>query len=83
MLKKLGILSLIVVAFILLFNSILMPWYVKHSNLVKVPNVTGLNFLDAKKVLEQSGLDVKQGDIRYDESKPIGFVYFFQVGYNC
>ncbi|MCX6157818.1 MAG: PASTA domain-containing protein [Ignavibacteriota bacterium] len=74
MLKKLGILSLIVVAFILLFNSILMPWYVKHSNLVKVPNVTGLNFLDAKKVLEQSGLDVKQGDIRYDESKPIGFV---------
>lgn len=74
MLKKLGILSLIVVAFVLLFNSILMPWYVKHSNLVKVPNVTGLNFLDAKKVLEQSGLDVKQGDIRYDESKPIGLV---------
>lgn len=74
MLKKFGILSLIVVAFVLLFNSILMPWYVKHSNLVKVPNVTGMNFLDAKKVLEQSGLDVKQGDIRYDESKPIGFV---------
>ncbi|MFZ4591560.1 MAG: PASTA domain-containing protein [Ignavibacteria bacterium] len=74
MLKKLGILSLIVVAFVLLFNSILMPWYVKHSNLVKVPSVTGMNFLDAKKVLEQSGLDVKQGDIRYDESKPIGFV---------
>ncbi len=74
MFKKLGILSLIVVAILLLFNSILMPWYVKHSNLVKVPNVTGLNFLDAKKLLEQSGLDVKQGDIRYDESKPIGFV---------
>jgi len=74
MLKKLGILSLIVLAFLLLFNNILMPWYVKHSNLVKVPNVTGMNFLDAKKVLEQSGLDVKQGDIRYDESKPIGFV---------
>ena len=74
MLKKFGILSLIIVAFLLLFNSILMPWYVKHSNLVKVPNVTGMNFLDAKKVLEQSGLDVKQGDIRYDESKPIGLV---------
>lgn len=74
MLKKLGILSLFAVAAVLLFNSILMPWYVKHSNLVKVPNVTGMNFLDAKKVLEQSGLDVKQGDIRYDESKPIGLV---------
>jgi len=74
MFRKLVILSLVVVVFVLLFNSILMPWYVKHSNLVKVPNVTGMNFLDAKKVLEQSGLDVKQGDIRYDESKPIGFV---------
>jgi beta-lactam-binding protein with PASTA domain len=74
MLKKFGILLIIMIALMLLFNNILMPWYVKHSNLVKVPNVTGLNFLDAKKVLEQSGLDVKQGDVRYDESKPIGFV---------
>jgi beta-lactam-binding protein with PASTA domain len=74
MFKKLGILTLIVLAFLMLFNSVLMPWYVKHSNLVKVPNVTGMNYLDAKKVLEQGGLDVKQGDIRYDESKPIGFV---------
>jgi len=74
MLKKFGILLVIMLALMLLFNNILMPWYVKHSNLVKVPNVTGLNFLDAKKVLEQAGLDVKQGDVRYDESKPIGFV---------
>lgn len=74
MLKKFGILALIVVAIVLIFNSLLMPWYVKHSELVKVPNVTGLNFLDAKKVLEESGLDVKQGDVRYDENKPIGLV---------
>lgn len=74
MLKKFGILALIVVAVVLIFNSLVMPWYVKHSELVKVPNVTGLNFLDAKKVLEDSGLDVKQGDVRYDENKPIGLV---------
>lgn len=74
MFKKFGILILVVVVLVLFFNSILMPWYVKHSNLVKVPNVTGMNFLDAKRVLDQSGLDVKQGDIRYDEEKPIGLV---------
>ena len=51
-----------------------MPWYVKHAELVTVPEVTGLNFLDAKRVLEDSGLEVKQGDVRYDESKPVGLV---------
>lgn len=74
MFKKLGILILILVGLGLFFNSLLMPWYVKHAELTKVPNVTGLNFLEAKKVLEESGLDVKQGDIRYDENKPIGLV---------
>lgn len=74
MFKKLGILVLLIIGLVLFFNSLLMPWYVKHAELVKVPNVTGLNFLEAKKVLEDSGLDVKQGDIRYDENKPIGLV---------
>lgn len=74
MFKKIGILALIIIALILIFNSILMPLYVKHAELVKVPNVTGMNFLDAKKVLDDAGLDVKQGDLRYDETKPIGLV---------
>lgn len=74
MLKKLGILFAIVIAMVLFFNTLLMPWYVKHAELTKVPNVTGMNFLDAKRVLEDSGLDVKQGDVRYDENKPIGLV---------
>jgi beta-lactam-binding protein with PASTA domain len=51
-----------------------MPWYVKHAVLVKVPNVVGMKYMDAKKVLEDGGLDVKQGDLKYDESKPIGLV---------
>lgn len=74
MLKKFIILAIIVIGIILLFNNILMPLYVKQASLVQVPTVTGLTFLDAKKVLEESGLDVKQGDIKYDESKPIGIV---------
>jgi serine/threonine-protein kinase len=51
-----------------------MPWYVKHNTLVTVPSVVGLSFEDAKKKLDDSGLEGLQGDIRYDPSKPIGTV---------
>ena len=74
MVKKLSILFLIILALLLIFNTILMPWYVKQASLVQVPSVSGLSFLDARKVLEDAGLDVKQGDIKYDETKPIGIV---------
>lgn len=59
---------------ILLMNFIVMPWYVKHNTLVKVPSVVGTSFEDAKKKLDDAGLEGTQGDIRYDPSKPIGTV---------
>ncbi|MCC6864913.1 MAG: PASTA domain-containing protein [Ignavibacteria bacterium] len=58
----------------LLMNFIVMPWYVRHDTLVKVPSVVGLNFEEAKIKLDNSGLEGLQGDIRYDPSKPIGVV---------
>jgi serine/threonine-protein kinase len=70
--KRILILFAGVIAMILLFNSVIMPWYVKHTDTAKVPSVVGLNFLEAKKKIEEVGLEVKQGDIRYDENKPIG-----------
>lgn len=70
--KKLSIIFGIVVLLIILFNNVLMPWYVRHSVLVKVPNIVGLKFDEAKKVLESAGLEMKQGNIRYDETKPFG-----------
>ncbi|MCB0722076.1 MAG: PASTA domain-containing protein [Ignavibacteriae bacterium] len=51
-----------------------MPLYVKQSNTVEVPNVVGMNFRDAKTLIEEAGLEVKQGENRYDESKPIGMI---------
>ncbi|CAN5633897.1 hypothetical protein BH10BAC5_BH10BAC5_00910 [soil metagenome] len=69
--KLLIILGGIIVVFFL-FNSVLMPWYVKQSDTATVPNVLGLNYIDAKKKLESVGLELKQGDVRYDENKPIG-----------
>jgi len=70
--KRLVILFFGVIAMVLLFNSVIMPWYVKHTDTAKVPGVIGMNFLDAKKKIEAAGLEVKQGDVRYDENKPIG-----------
>jgi serine/threonine-protein kinase len=72
--KKILIITVSLIVLLLLFNSVIMPWYVKHTNLVKVPNVVGMNFIDAKRVIDETGLEVKQGDLRYDETKPIGQV---------
>lgn len=74
MLKKVIISIVAVAALLFLFNSVLMPWYVKHTNTVQVPDIVGLNFLEAKAKIEEVGLEVKQGDVKYDESKPIGLV---------
>ncbi len=63
-----------VILMIILFNWVIMPLYVKHNTLVKVPSVVGQDFSDAKKNLDQAGLEGLQGDIRYDPSKPIGTV---------
>ena len=49
-----------------------MPIYVNHYETTKVPKLTGLNFIDAKKIVEETGLDIKQADIKFDEKIPIG-----------
>lgn len=68
----LAVIILFVVVF--LFNSVLMPLYVGHNKLVKVPSVIGLSFDNAKKVLDEADLEGVQGDIKYDASKPIGTI---------
>jgi len=72
--KKAIIIFIVFIGFIILFNSVIMPWYVSHDTLVKVPSVIGMQFEEAVKVLDDAGLEGLQGDIRYDESKPIGTI---------
>jgi len=74
MLKKLLIIIGALIIAIIIFNSVIMPLYVKHSRMTKVPNIVGMSYNDAKKILNEFGLDVKQGDVRYDESKSVGLV---------
>lgn len=72
--KKILILFVVIVVIGLVFNGVVMPWYVRHDTLVKVPPVSGLSFEEAKKKLDEAGLEGLQGDIRYDPNKPIGTV---------
>ncbi|MBS1550794.1 MAG: PASTA domain-containing protein [Bacteroidetes bacterium] len=72
--KKALIFIVSVAALFFLFNNVLMPLYVKHSDTVKVPKVTGMNYIEAKKLIEEAGLEIKQGDVKYDENIPIGMI---------
>jgi serine/threonine-protein kinase len=72
--KKTGLILLGILLVIILLNSIIMPWYVRHDTLVQVPSVVGLNYDEAVKILDDAGLEGVQGDIRYDATKPIGTV---------
>ncbi|HMS66192.1 MAG TPA: PASTA domain-containing protein [Ignavibacteria bacterium] len=39
-----------------------------------MPKVIGMNFIEAKKVIEEAGLEIKQGDVKYDENIQIGMI---------
>jgi serine/threonine-protein kinase len=72
--KKILIVLAGLFVFVLIMNFLVMPSYVRHNTLVKVPSVVGLTYEEAKKKLDDAGLEGLQGDIRYDPSKPIGTV---------
>lgn len=72
MLKKSLIFIGVLIFLMFLMNNVIMPWYVKHSDTVKVPKITGMNFVEAKKIVEDGGLEIKQGEVKYDENIPIG-----------
>lgn len=72
MLKKSLIFIAALAVLFFITNNVIMPLYVKHSDTVKVPKVIGMNFIEAKDVIENGGLEIIQGEMKYDESIPIG-----------
>ncbi|MGE5680756.1 MAG: PASTA domain-containing protein [Bacillota bacterium] len=60
---------------IVIFNIVIMPWYVSGSE-VSVPKVIGLNESDAKRILEEKDLEPVNGGERYDERFPRGTIIF-------
>lgn len=74
MLKKIVIFIAGLLVLFLIMNNIIMPLYVKHSDTVKVPKVAGMNYLEAKTIVEENGLEIIQGEVKYDENQPIGLI---------
>ncbi len=59
---------------IFLFDTWVMPWYTKHGQAVKVPDVTKMRYEDARDILESQGFKIVKMEERYDAQFPHGYV---------
>ncbi|MFH0990217.1 MAG: PASTA domain-containing protein [bacterium] len=73
-LKKPAIILIILIGLFFLFDSLLMPIYIQKDNVVRVPNTLGKNYVDAVRLLKDSGLTAKKADVRNDKQYPEGTV---------
>jgi beta-lactam-binding protein with PASTA domain len=64
------------ICIILIFvtDSFIMPLYVNNGGTLIVPNVVGLKEETAKKILDSLHFEPRRGEIRQDNTYPIGFV---------
>lgn len=65
----------IFIAFIIVMNWIVMPWYVSSTNL-QVPNVVGVKVDDAMGILKDADLEPVLSDTTYDEKFPKGTIIY-------
>lgn len=59
---------------LLLLDKAVMPWYVKLGAEAKVPDVVGMPYPEAEKLLEEKGFEAKRAEPRYTEKYPAGTV---------
>ncbi len=55
-------------------NDFLLPWYVNRGGILTVPAVVGMQFEQAKQMLDSLGLEGRKGDVRMDRDHPEGVV---------
>lgn len=65
--RYLFIVCIVTGMFFLLFDKIVMPLYVSHSQSRYLPNVVGLPFEEARNRLEVEGFSVLKGDMKYTD----------------
>lgn len=73
---KLYITAASMVVLVIVFDKLIMPLVVKGGEVVKVPNVIGKTFEEAKKILAEKNLIAMKGYERYDTKRPIGSVVY-------
>jgi len=76
--KRIGIWTLLAVVgmFLLVFlaDKLIMPWYVNAGAEAEVPEVVGMPFSEAEKLLNEKGFEVKRDEPRFSEEVPAGIV---------
>ena len=76
--KRIGIWTLLAVVsmFILVFlaDNVIMPWYVNAGAEAEVPEVVGMPFSEAEKLLNEKGFEVKRDEPRFSDEVPAGIV---------
>ena len=61
-------------ALFILFDNVILPWYVNHGDKLAVPNVLGLTIEHARNMVDSAGLEPVDSDTRPDRQAPIGTV---------
>lgn len=59
---------------LLLLDKAVMPWYVKLGSEANVPDVVGMAYPEAEKLLKEKGFEVKLTEARYSDKYPAGTV---------
>jgi beta-lactam-binding protein with PASTA domain len=75
LLRKLLYIFLGLVLFFLIFDNLIMPWYVSSTE-TSVPKVVGLQVSEAISLLENDGFEIVISDTSYGLQVPVGAVFF-------
>ena len=73
-LKRLAIAAAVLLVLFFIVDDIVMPRYVQQGESTKVPNVLGLPFDEAVRILDDAGLEGKKAEVRPDKQVPEGCV---------
>jgi eukaryotic-like serine/threonine-protein kinase len=72
--KKVILVALLFLGLFVICNNVLMPWYVNRGGTLNVPNVIGLKFEDASRLVDSLGLEPRSGGTKLDNQYPAGCV---------
>lgn len=72
--SRISIIFLTIAFSIGFLDLVFMPWFVGHNDIVRMPNVAGMSYTQAARILEDNGFSVKVASEYYHNSIPSGHV---------
>lgn len=74
LLQKIAIILLVFIAFVLLMDKVILPWYVKRGEVSILPKVVGKPVDDAVRILNEAGYEPIPFDKQFDEKAKEGTI---------